>query len=313
MLQTHTAMCELSDMQVRAALEDAAARLPDREGSCSPRQFTGLKAWGPEGDGFLADPSLPLAPRRGRRPTALNERMLEKVLMGPPGGDPSSSRRPRADRGRHQPTGGKGLLEKGPPSGDATTPAGRVPVTGDRNRPNMNVTRSDSLLSFPGSLARPELFRLLADSQPGDVLLVEQVDRLSRLTTDDWRRLKAELTARSVRVVALDLPTSWVMATNNADEFTSRMFEAINGMLLDMLAAVARKDYDDRRRRQAQGIAKMKAEGKPTGRPEDTERNARIAQLLRDGVSWSSIQKAEDCSRSTILKVHNRMAAAPVA
>jgi DNA invertase Pin-like site-specific DNA recombinase len=162
-------------------------------------------------------------------------------------------------------------------------------------------------------LARPELFRLLADSQPGDVLLVEQVDRLSRLTTDDWRRLKAELTARSVRVVALDLPTSWVMATNQADEFTTRMFEAINGMLLDMLAAVARKDYDDRRRRQAQGIAKMKAEGKATGRPEDTERNARIAKQLRDGVSWSTIQKAEDCSRSTILKVHNRMAAASVA
>ena len=31
-------------------------------------------------------------------------------------------------------------------------------------------------------LARPELFRLLADCHPGDVLLVEQVDRLSRLT-----------------------------------------------------------------------------------------------------------------------------------
>jgi DNA invertase Pin-like site-specific DNA recombinase len=28
------------------------------------------------------------------------------------------------------------------------------------------------------SLARPELFRLLNDSQPGDVLLVVQVDRL---------------------------------------------------------------------------------------------------------------------------------------
>src|SRR3954467_1959967 len=162
-------------------------------------------------------------------------------------------------------------------------------------------------------LARPELFRLLNDSQPGDVLLVEQVDRLSRLTDADWQKLKAELMSRRVRVVALDLPTSWMMATANTDEFTSRMFEAINGMLLDMLAAVARKDYDDRRRRQAQGQAKAKAEGKPTGRPEDTERNARIAQLLRDGVSWSSIQKAEDCSRSTILKVHNRMAAAPVA
>jgi hypothetical protein len=95
-------------------------------------------------------------------------------------------------------------------------------------------------------LARPELFRLLNDAEPGDILLVEQVDRLSRLTATDWERLKAELTSRRVRVVALDLPTSWMMATKSADEFTGRMFEAINGMLLDMLAAVARKDYDDR-------------------------------------------------------------------
>jgi DNA invertase Pin-like site-specific DNA recombinase len=45
-------------------------------------------------------------------------------------------------------------------------------------------------------LARPELFRLLADAHPGDILLVEQVDRLSRLTAADWERLKAELAAR---------------------------------------------------------------------------------------------------------------------
>ncbi len=51
-------------------------------------------------------------------------------------------------------------------------------------------------------LARPELFRLLADAHPDDVLLVEQVDRLSRLTTKDWERLKSELAARRVRVVA---------------------------------------------------------------------------------------------------------------
>src|SRR5215208_3328520 len=67
-------------------------------------------------------------------------------------------------------------------------------------------------------LARPELFRLLNDSQPGDVLLVEQVDRLSRLTTRDWEKLKAEMISRHVRVVALDLPTSWTMATGNGDD-----------------------------------------------------------------------------------------------
>jgi DNA invertase Pin-like site-specific DNA recombinase len=159
-------------------------------------------------------------------------------------------------------------------------------------------------------LTRPELFRLLADASPGDILLVEQVDRLSRLTAPDWERLKAELTARRVRVVALDLPTSWMMATNTIDEFTGRMFEAINGMLLDMLAAVARKDYDDRRRRQAQGQAKAKAEGRYKGRPEDTERNEGIARMLAVGQSWSAIQRATGCSRATIAKIAKRLEAA---
>src|SRR3954454_3403016 len=159
-------------------------------------------------------------------------------------------------------------------------------------------------------LARPELFRLLSDSQPGDILLVEQVDRLSRLTDADWQKLKAELTSRRVRVVALDLPTSWMMATTNGDEFTGRMFEAINRMLLDMLAAVARKDYDDRRRRQAQGQAKAKAEGRYKGRPEDTERNNGIASLLAEGRSWSFIQDMTGCSRATVAKIARRTAAA---
>jgi DNA invertase Pin-like site-specific DNA recombinase len=158
-------------------------------------------------------------------------------------------------------------------------------------------------------LARPELFRLLADSRPGDALLIEQVDRLSRLTDADWRRLRAEIDARQVRVIALDLPTSWQLAAH-ADEFTGRMFAAVNGMLLDMLAAVARKDYDDRRRRQAQGIAKAKAEGTYRGRPENVDRNAGIAGMLRSGMSWTAIQAATDCSRATIAKVAKRAQAA---
>ena len=156
-------------------------------------------------------------------------------------------------------------------------------------------------------LTRPELFRLLADAHAGDILLVEQVDRLSRLTSADWDSLKVKLKTKRIRVVALDLPTSWMMATKIADEFTARMFEAINDMLLDMLAAVARKDYDDRRRRQAQGQAKAKAEGLYRGRAEDVERNAGIAQMIAAKQSWSSIQAATGCSRATIAKIAKRM------
>lgn len=156
------------------------------------------------------------------------------------------------------------------------------------------------------TLSRPELFRLLADARPGDILLVEQVDRLSRLTAEDWERLKAELTARRVRVVALDLPTSHMMATANPDDFTVRVFEAVNGMMLDVLAAVARKDYDDRRRRQAQGQAKAKAEGRYKGRQEDVERNSSIAAMLDKGLSWSQVQNATGCSRATVAKIAKR-------
>jgi DNA invertase Pin-like site-specific DNA recombinase len=151
-------------------------------------------------------------------------------------------------------------------------------------------------------LRRPELFRLLRDSKPNDVLLVEQVDRLSRLTDADRRKLRAEIDAKQSRVVALDLPTSWQM-TSTGDEFTRRMFAAINAMLLDMLAAVARKDYEDRRRRQAQGIANAKRQGKYRGRPEDTARNEGIAGMLKAGMSWSAIQDTAKCSRATIAKV----------
>ncbi|WP_091755036.1 recombinase family protein [Methylobacterium sp. ap11] len=155
-------------------------------------------------------------------------------------------------------------------------------------------------------LARPELFRLLRDAHPGDVLLVEQVDRLSRLTAQDWEKLKAEIGARSVRVVALDLPTSWTMVATSTDAFTVRMFEAVNSMMLDVLAAVSRKDYEDRRRRQQQGQAQAKAEGRYKGRPEDTKRNATIADMLARGMSWTRVQDATGCSRATVAKIAAR-------
>lgn len=156
------------------------------------------------------------------------------------------------------------------------------------------------------TLKRPELTRLIKDARPGDVLLVEQVDRLSRLNGADWEKLQLDIKAKRMRVVALDLPTSW-QVIKGGDEFSQRMAEAINGMMLEMLAAFARKDYDDRRRRQAQGIAKAKSEGRLKGRPEDIARNASIMSALKGGQSWSQIVDGMGCSRATVAKLAKRM------
>lgn len=169
------------------------------------------------------------------------------------------------------------------------------------------------------SLKRPELFRLLNDSRPGDVLLVEQIDRLSRLTSDDWEELKREISQRGVRIVSLDLPTSWSSLKAAPDELTSRILAAVNGMLLDMLAAVARKDYEDRRRRAAQGVVSAKARAESEGRKlyqgrrEDEKRNEGIVKMLQAGMSWSDIQKAVKCSRSTIARLNERAKLAKLA
>jgi DNA invertase Pin-like site-specific DNA recombinase len=89
------------------------------------------------------------------------------------------------------------------------------------------------------------------------------------------------------------------------------MFGAINGMLLDLLAAISRKDYDDRRRRAAQGIEKARAAGKYRGRPPDEARNAGIAAMLKGGtMSWSEIQAAAKCSRATVAKISRKIAIA---
>ena len=46
------------------------------------------------------------------------------------------------------------------------------------------------------------------------------------------------------------------------------------------------------------------------GRPEDVERNKAIAEMLRGGQSWSSVNKATGCSRSTLSKLAMRASAA---
>lgn len=59
-------------------------------------------------------------------------------------------------------------------------------------------------------LYRPELFHLLADSRPRDVLMIDDVDRLSRLASKERGNLKSNIRQRDVRVVAVNVPTTWM-------------------------------------------------------------------------------------------------------
>jgi len=151
---------------------------------------------------------------------------------------------------------------------------------------------------------RTELRRLLSDSRDGDILLVESIDRLSRLPKAEWERLRAEIESKGIRVVALDLPTSHsALSETGADEFTSRMLDSINRMLSDMLAALSRVDYEVRRKRQAQGIAKAKEAGVYRGRPKSHDLHRKVQELLGAGLSIRATARHAGCANSTVQRI----------
>lgn len=84
------------------------------------------------------------------------------------------------------------------------------------------------------------------------------------------------------------------------------MLKAVNGMMLDMLAAIARKDYEDRRRRQAEGISKAKVEGKYRGRVADAQKHELIRTLrLVNGKSLRETARLAGVSKMTVIRVCN--------
>ena len=154
------------------------------------------------------------------------------------------------------------------------------------------------------TLERPKLMQLIDDAHDGDVILVEQIDRLARLNQADWDTLKQKLSAKHLAIVSKELPTSYMALQPDSNTgFMTSVLQAINSMMLDMLAAIARKDYEDRRNRQMQGIARAKAQGKYKGRRKDTKKRKIVVSLLKAGHSYSEIQVMAKCSRQLIADV----------
>ena len=148
---------------------------------------------------------------------------------------------------------------------------------------------------------RPELWRLIEDSAPGDVLVVESIDRLTRLPLRQWRRLSAELDQRGVHVVSVDLPLSHrALKEEPADDLEGRITDAMQRMLLEICAAQAAADYEMRRRRQAEGIAQAMERGVTMGKRADLKRYQVIQTMREKGHTIRKIAELVGCSTTTV-------------
>jgi DNA invertase Pin-like site-specific DNA recombinase len=155
-------------------------------------------------------------------------------------------------------------------------------------------------------LNRPELIALLNSAEKGDVLLVESVDRLSRLSQSDWDTLKATIKAKGLRLVVADLPTSHMLVEANG--ITGQIMDVINNMLIDLMATMARLDQEKRVERIKQGLENKKAaqpDWKPLGKGRNAAKWAKVQKLMREYPTMSAemIAKQADCGVATVYRI----------
>lgn len=146
-------------------------------------------------------------------------------------------------------------------------------------------------------LDRPTLNRLLEEAQQGDILLVESVDRLSRLSQDDFLILKQRIKEKGLRLVVADLPTTHAQQ----EGMTGDILRVINDMLIDLLATMAKLDNDKRKERIKQGLERSGY--KPTGKKADLNKHSRIKELNKKGLTKEEIAKAVGCGVATVYRV----------
>ena len=148
-------------------------------------------------------------------------------------------------------------------------------------------------------LERPKLTSLLEEAQQGDILLVESVDRLSRLSQDDFATLKQRIKDKGLRLIVADLPTTHVTASDN---MTGELMSVINSMLIDLLATMARLDNEKRKERIKQGL--QRSGYKPTGKKANDEKHKRILELADQGnMTKDEIANAVKVGVATVYRV----------
>lgn len=152
-----------------------------------------------------------------------------------------------------------------------------------------------------GTIAdRPELQRMISDLQPGDVVIAEKVDRISRLPLPEAEKLIAAIKAKGAK---LSVPGIVDLSEIEADGVAAIVLDAVQDMLLKLALQIARDDWETRKERQAQGIELAKQEGRYKGRKANEKKQAQVVALREAGQSLSQIANLTGYSVSNVKKV----------
>lgn len=160
---------------------------------------------------------------------------------------------------------------------------------------------------------RPELLRMVADLQPGEVVVAEKIDRISRLPLQEAELLVDAIRGRGARLAVPGIVDLSDLVADSAG-VARIVLEAVQDMLLRVALQTARDDYETRRERQREGIEIAKRAGRHTGRKPDLAHHRRIVGLREAGMSIAKTAELAGCSIAHVKRVtalHRSRAAQP--
>ena len=149
---------------------------------------------------------------------------------------------------------------------------------------------------------RVELLRMIDDLQPGEAVVAEKIDRISRLPLEDAEKLVASIRAKGARLAVPGVVDLAELAAGTQG-ISRIVLESVQEMLLKLALQMARDDYEDRRERQKQGIAIAKKDGRYAGRKPDKAMHERITALRDGGNSISNTARLAGCSISQVKRI----------
>lgn len=124
---------------------------------------------------------------------------------------------------------------------------------------------------------RPEYQKMISELREGDVIILHSLDRLGRnydSIIEEWHRITKDIKAD---IIVLDMPL--LNTTVNGADLTGKF---ISDLVLQILSYVAANERENIRKRQAEGIAIAKAQGKYKGGTKKTVDEKLFKKNLED-------------------------------
>lgn len=149
-----------------------------------------------------------------------------------------------------------------------------------------DVIRSE-VVSGASRDGRAELATVLDFIRSGDTLVVTRIDRLAR-SIGDLQDIVRSLKVKGAGLRATEQPIDTGTAAGKA--------------FLDMLGVFAEFETNLRRERQAEGIARAKAEGVYRGRPATID-PAQVRKLRADGIGPAEISRRLGIGRASVYRI----------